>query len=115
MENKLQSIMCEDDLKIYERKLKNFGTEKKDIFCNIKREENVSALNYLQVNKGKLVKVETAIGSCNRIKVGILLDIGEDYIIIKMSNSSVSTLIPAKNILFISVIHDNNKNMLNRC
>ena len=62
---------------------------------------------YLRKNQGKLVKVESLIGNMLDTKIGILLDVGADYIAIKLYKSCCSMLIPTGSVKYITIIHDN--------
>ena len=92
------SIKSEKDLVLYEKYLKN------DSIMNTTNFEN-----YLINNRGKLVKVESLI--CGRLqsRVGILMEVGEDHIIIKPARACVTTAIKIEDIKYITVIHDNDR------
>lgn len=109
MENKMKPIVCEKDLEYYENNLRN-------ISCNRIRVEPMeetlgkkSLTSHLVKHKGKLVKVETVMGNCTKSKNGILLEVGSDFIVLRMGNVPVSTTVPVNQIHFITVIHDNNR------
>ncbi len=99
MQNKMVSITCEKDLEVYEKQLHNgLGDEK-----NFKK--------HLTNCKGKMVLVETCVGGNVSKKSGKLLEVGDDYIVLKNANSCQSTIIPAANIHFITVTHCGNRNL----
>ncbi len=108
MDNKLHSIMNESDLTIYEKHLK--GLEKS---CYTNYSKGLMA-RYLTAHKGKLVKAELLSKDCSKAKTGLLLDVGEDYIVLKVGDSCVSTVIPTDRIKCISFIHNNDKRMIDR-
>ena len=92
------SISCEKDLYHYEKYLKNEQIT-----------DNGAFNSYLNSIKGKLIKTETII--CGRLecRIGILMEVGSDYIIIKPTKECVSTVIKLEDIKFITVIHDNDR------
>ncbi len=108
MDNKLCAILGEKDLEIYDKHLKAM---QKPVYQNFQK--GIMA-NYLTTHKGKLVKVELMSKDCNRPKTGTLLDVGEDYIVLKIGNSCVSTVIPTDRIKCISFVHNNDKRMIDK-
>ena len=62
---------------------------------------------YLRQNIGKLLKVESLIGNTLDTRIGTLLDVGADFIAIKLRKSCCSLIIPTATIKYITVIHDN--------
>lgn len=62
---------------------------------------------YLKSHMGKLIKIESLIGNCLECRVGTLLDIGADYIVIKLYRSCCSMMIQANDIKYITIVHDN--------
>ncbi len=135
MENPIQKhIQNENDLDLYESYLKeNFQgnpqtevIEKapeslsmpaepygKSVKCRKSTDGNAAISTvglsdgYLRRQTGKLVKVDSLIGGRICAKAGILLDVGEDYIVIKPNKSCLSMMIPTANIEYITIIHDN--------
>ncbi len=105
MEREMRSIMNEQDLEYYESHLSSL-----DNSCNINRKSLFGA--HLTSCKGKLVKVEICSGGCRQTKSGLLLDVGEDFISIRVGNAPVSTAIPIANIHSITFIHGNNCKMM---
>ncbi|MBQ6848217.1 MAG: hypothetical protein IJO62_04835 [Clostridia bacterium] len=101
MEKEMHAIMNERDLEYYENRLDNLTNT-----CNINRKSLFGA--HLTSCKGKLVSVEICSGGCRQTKSGLLLDVGEDFISIRISNAPVSTAIPIANIHSITFIHNNN-------
>ena len=99
MQNKMVSINCEKDLEFYE----------KHLIGDLSNEMNFK--KHLTNCKGKMVLVETCVGGNVSKKNGKLLEVGDDYIVLKNSNSCQSTIIPADNIHFVTVSHCGNKNL----
>ncbi len=99
MQNKMVSINCEKDLEFYEKQLMG----------NLSDEMNFK--KHLMNCKGKMVLVETWVGGNVFKKKGKLLEVGDDYIVLKNANSCQSTIIPASNIHFITVSHCGNGNL----
>ena len=96
MQNKMVSITCEKDLEIYEKHLQG------DLLGEMNFKKHL-------INcKGKMVLVETCVGGNVSKKIGKLLEVGDDYIVLKNANSCQSTIIPASNIYFITVSHCGN-------
>lgn len=124
---KLNNIKDENDLKTYENYLKeSFSSEQENKIENLTVYQNkgltaakndysvpkmlqspVFSNGYLRKNQGKLLKVESLIGNTLDTRIGILLDVGADYIAIKINNSCCSLLIPTASIKYITIIHDN--------
>ena len=88
MENKMMHISCEKDLEVYEKHL------------------NEMTYKPVAQYKGFLR------GAAR--KVGKLLEVNEDYIVLKMGEACVSTVIPMKNIHFITVAHRNESKQMMR-
>ncbi len=68
---------------------------------------------FLKKHIGKLIKAESLIGNRLETRVGILLDVGTDYIVIKPNRNCVTTVIDLKCVKYVSIIHDNNVRYLN--
>lgn len=62
---------------------------------------------YLKNHIGKLIRVESLIGDCLESRIGKLLEVGVDYIVIKLYKSYCSMMINAANIKYITIVHDN--------
>ena len=62
---------------------------------------------YLKNHRGKLVRVESLVGCCLESRVGKLLDVGMDYIVIKLYKNGCSMMLKAKEIKYITIVHDN--------
>lgn len=65
---------------------------------------------YLKTMTGKLVRVESLIGGCLESRVGILLRVGADYIVLKLYRGCSTMICEASSIKYITVIHDNDLN-----
>lgn len=103
-------IVREEDLKYYEDYLNNISLPNKNSKSLTAKKpiENLEfSQNYLQTVIGKLLKVEFLNSNSNDLKIGILLDVGMDYIIIKQYQNCCTVMIPTNNIKFITIIHDN--------
>lgn len=63
--------------------------------------------DYLKNHIGKLIKVESLI--CERLesRIGILMEVGNDYIVIKPNRSCCSMVIGSQSIEYITIIHNN--------
>lgn len=117
--NKPLHINSEKDLEHYEEYLKeNFNNiieiEDKKALIPQNRfsipkalESPIFSNGYLRKTKGKLLKVESLVGNTLDTRIGILLDVGADYIAIKINKSCCSLIIPTASIKYITVIHDN--------
>lgn len=132
MENSLpRHITNERDLKTYEMYLKNdTALSANQQHCENKiqietprapaRIQNgiipetltnpVFVQGYVKNHIGKLIKVESLIGNCLEYKVGILLSVGADYIVIKLHKGCSSMIIPTASIKYITIVHDNDIN-----
>lgn len=115
MENEMRSIKGERDLMYYEENLKNMrGFEK-----NSQRSDSVikkgTLEHHLTSHKGKLVKIELVGNGYKKFKIGQLLDVGEDYVVIKVGNAPVSTVVPISNIECITFVHNNDKRRIGNC
>ena len=108
MENSMRSIVNDRDLDYYEKQLNKISYDK---FPEDLTSKSIFG-HYMTSCKGKLVKVEICGGGCMQIKVGMLLDVGADYIVIKVGNSCVSTAIPTVNIHSITFVHNNDRKQI---
>ena len=61
---------------------------------------------YLKNHIGKLVKIEAQIGENLETKIGTLMQIGADFVVIKLKQNCSSMVIEGKCIKFITIIHD---------
>ncbi len=66
---------------------------------------------YLKNHIGKLVKIEALIGDCLQTRIGFLMQVGADFVVIKLNQNCSSMVIEGKCIKFITIIHDNNMRM----
>ncbi len=67
---------------------------------------------YLKNNIGKLVKVESLLGDRLESRIGILLDVGSDYIVLKLYKSCCSMMIRSSSVKYITIAHDNDMNKI---
>lgn len=67
---------------------------------------------YLKTAVGKLVRVESVIGGCLESRVGTLLKVGEDFIVIKLWQSCSTMICEKASVRYITVIHDNDVNKI---
>ena len=114
MENKMVPIVPEKDLDYYEKRLSGMEMRPKNRNNPPTVTEKNMLENHLTAGKGKLVKVEVCGGGCLQSKVGLLLDVGDDFIVIKNSGASVSTVIPMCNLHCVTFIHNNDRRQISR-
>lgn len=127
--NMPSQITSEKDLKQYEKFLEYDISEDKDAqkgMCQVNNKtlgnkiqiENRNIVpdtltnplffqGYLKNHIGKLIKVESLIGNCLESRIGKLLEIGADYVVIKLYQSSCSMMINTAPIKYITIVHDN--------
>ena len=111
-------ITGEKDLKYYEDYLKKSdnGTESRVTVeraskCNdIRLNDTAYMPAFLNTMVGKLVRVESLIGGCLESRIGILLNVGADYIVLKLYRGCSTMICEASSIKYITVIHDNDLN-----
>lgn len=117
-------IRNDKDLNFYEDYLKSCDTEQGDKSCQMTVENSpLHGVNtctrlsdeaflpaYLKTMTGKLVRVESLIGSCLESRMGILLEVGADYIVLKLYRGCSTMICDASSIKYITVIHDNDMN-----
>ena len=65
---------------------------------------------FLNTMVGKLVRVESLIGGCLESRIGILLNVGTDYIVLKLYRGCSTMICEFSAIKYITVIHDNDLN-----
>lgn len=106
-------ITNENDLKIYEDYLKKDTKMQRTQKCTLKSYTPETLTNsvflpaYLKKHVGKLVKIEALVGDCLVCRVGTLLEIGADFVVIKLQQNCCSMVIEGSSIKFITIIHDN--------
>lgn len=127
----LTHITNENDLKLYEEYLgneQNFS-DSNNLSCTVEEKPNYMAKpnrnsmskphslssslffqGYLKNHIGKLVKVESLLGNCLETRIGILFEVGANYIVLKLHRSSCSMMIDAASVKYITIIHDNDLN-----
>lgn len=126
-------ISSEKDLTLYENFLENdsssFPIKTEELSCTIEPRSNrmvkkpevltkapsciensMFFQGYLKNHIGKLVKVESLLGSCLETRMGVLFGVGANYIVIKLHRSPCSMMIEASTIKYITIIHDNDIN-----
>lgn len=69
---------------------------------------------YLKNHIGKLIKVESLVGDCLESRIGTLLEVGFDYIVIKLHRSCCSMMIHSATVKYITIVHDNDINKMLR-
>ncbi len=110
-------ITCDNDLAVYEKFLK--GDNKPSISQKFYTPEtltnSVYLPAYLKGHIGKLVKIETLIGDCLQSRIGTLIQVGADFVVIKLSQGCSSMVIEGKCIKFITIIHDNDCKKIGYC
>lgn len=115
---KPRHIVNEKDLKFYENYLKNDTVTCKEISLSAPAEapkriipetltNPVFFQGYLKNHRGKLIKVESVLGDRLESRTGILLEVGNDFLVIKLQRSCLSMMIPGSFIKYITIIHDN--------
>lgn len=62
---------------------------------------------YLRNHIGKLVRVESLIGGSLERRTGTLMQVGADFIVIKLCETCASMMCEAGSIKYITIIHDN--------
>ena len=65
---------------------------------------------FLNTMVGKLVRVESLIGGRLESRLGILMRVGADYIVLKLYRGCSTMICEASSIKYITVIHDNDLN-----
>lgn len=65
---------------------------------------------YLNGLIGKLIRVESLIGGCLERRIGTLMKVGADFLVIKLYQSCSTMIIEANTVKYITVIHDNDLN-----
>ena len=109
MENKsnfLPTIVSEKDLNIYENYL---NKDKNKYPVSIENPTNNLLPSYLYTHIGKLIKTESVIGENIICKVGKLLQVGNNFLVIKLKDTCATTVIELSSVKFITIVHDNSK------
>lgn len=115
-------IKDEKDLALYESKLRTeYGIKsctmpEKRIMQKPELPENLSNPIFFQCfmkkHIGKLIKAESLIGNRLESRIGVLIEVGSDYLVIKPNKNCVTTVIDLKCVKYISIVHDNNMGQL---
>ncbi len=101
-------IMNDKDLKVYEDYLKK--DNQKPVIKSYVPETLTNTVflpAYLKNHIGKLVKIEALVGNRLECRVGTLLEVGADFLVIKLQQNCCTTVIGGNSIKFITIIHDN--------
>ncbi|MGI6280081.1 MAG: hypothetical protein ACOYJS_05935 [Acutalibacteraceae bacterium] len=108
--NSLRPINNEADLDYYRNRLDNMNYDNNEMEpYYIDGQQMDSLWNHLRNQKGKLVRVETRACTGIAVKVGVLMDVGSDFIELKLCGAPVSVVIPVSSIFSITVVHDNDR------
>ena len=105
-------IVSEKDLNVYENYLRQDNKATKVVVKN-KSYVPETLTNpvflpaFLKNHIGKLVKIESLVGECLQAKIGTLLQVGADFVVIKLNQNCSSMVIEGRSIKFITIIHDN--------
>lgn len=111
-------ITGEKDLKYYEDYLKKSDNRQENRVTvenrtpsnNVRLTDTAYMPAFLNTMVGKLVRVESLIGGCLESRIGILLNVGADYIVLKLYRGCSTMICEASSIKYITVIHDNDLN-----
>lgn len=130
----LRHITSEKDLKLYEEYLENDCTsckpEAEELSCSLPPvtnrmiksspaslthnsgcvNSNMFFQGYLKNHIGKLVRVESLLANRLEVRIGVLFEVGANYIVIKLFKSTCTMMIEASSIKYITIIHDNDVN-----
>ena len=112
-------IVSEKDLTVYEDYLKNDNNKQLSLAIKNKSHIPETLTNpvflpaFLKNHIGKLVKIESLIGDCLQARVGTLLQVGADFVVIKLNQNCSSMVIEGRSIKFITIIHDNDSKKIN--
>lgn len=111
-------IVSEKDLKYYDEYIKTSDVKpEKSCAASGNRSDGVTILpptdslhDFLKMQIGKIVRIESLVGSCLERRVGQLMQVGADYIVIKLYQSCSTTICELSSVKYITVIHDNDLN-----
>ncbi len=112
-------IVNDKDLRLYEDFLKSDNKNQTALTTKNKSYVPETLTNpvflpaYLKNHIGKLVKIESLIGDCLQSRVGTLLQVGADFVVIKLNQNCSSMVIEGRSIKFITIIHDNDMKKAN--
>ena len=131
MQNFPYHIETEDDLNTYEEYLKENDTDKQTITDEFstqvicRKENNMSYIPqdnqnlpkslkntaflpaFLSKNIGKLVKIESLIGGKLESRIGILITVGANFIVLRQIRSNNTMICDSSLIKYVTIIHDN--------
>lgn len=110
-----KNIRNESDLAVYERYLNRETAQKATQQIRIEPRKEVSIPEnltnpiffqcFLKKHIGKLIKAESLIGNRLDTRIGTLIEVGADYIVIKPDKRSITTVIALKCVKYVSIIH----------
>lgn len=63
--------------------------------------------DYLKKHIGKMVKLEFSFGNCLEIRIGQLVEVGDNYVVLKIYKPSTTILCDLSNIRFVTIAHSN--------
>ena len=111
-------IVSEKDLNVYENYLKQENKQKNisiksKVYVPETLTNPVFLPAFLKNHIGKLVKIESLVGECLQAKIGTLLQVGADFVVIKLNQNCSSMVIEGRSIKFITIIHDNDGKKIN--
>ena len=127
-------ITSEKDLRLYEEYLENEKSPNQctELSCRIEpkpnsminrsynlpvnqsiHDSNMFFCGYLKNHRGKLVKVESLIANRLESRIGILFEVGANYIVLKLNRNACSMVIETSSIKYITIIHDNDMRKTN--
>ena len=103
-------IVSEKDLNYYESYLKKCGEAKVKAAPPAVSSAPCRITDILKKCVGKLVRVESLIGGRLEIRVGTLLEVGADYLILKLYRGCSTMICELSSVKYVTVIHDNDIN-----
>ena len=113
-----KSITKETDLKLYEDFLSNTSQKLPAKVEKTQRNYPMRCLEdmlynpvflggYLKNHIGKLCRVESFLGGSLESRVGILYEVGADFLVLKLNRNSSTMVIEASAVKYVTIIHDN--------
>lgn len=108
-------IVSENDLKFYENRLNSCRTVKPaNTVCTVMPQETKKSYmsDMLKETVGKVVRIESLVGGCLESRIGTLIKVGADYVVLKLYQSCSTMICEASSIKYVTVIHDNDLNKI---
>lgn len=108
-------IVNENDLKFYESHLNSCRADKpKSQMCTVMPQEIRKSYmpDILRETIGKVVRIESLVGGCLESRIGTLIKVGADYVVLKLYQSCSTMICEASSIKYVTVIHDNDINKI---